>query len=252
MPGKPVVLITGCSSGFGLETAREVFETNTLGTIATTQAVLPLFRERKGRGRRQCHPECDLDAASLALRLHGQQNGCERLHRILARELKPFQVGVSLVRPGRAPETSFGDNARSRMPGGIHDAYADLAKTIFEELGKSSAVTRPLDAAQAVGRGRPIPPARSVLPRGPTLWRWRGRPQTEVPIPNKRVAPVTGANQGVGLPVAKELVAHGLTVLVGSRNFERGEAAAKVRVALLGPDDPSGTFTRWENVNIPW
>ena len=44
---------------------------------------------------------------------------------------------------------------------------------------------------------------------------------------NKRIALVTGANQGVGLQVAKELVANGLTVLVGSRNFERGEAAAK-------------------------
>jgi NAD(P)-dependent dehydrogenase (short-subunit alcohol dehydrogenase family) len=44
---------------------------------------------------------------------------------------------------------------------------------------------------------------------------------------SERVALVTGANQGVGLQVAKELVASGLTVLVGSRNFERGEAAAK-------------------------
>jgi NAD(P)-dependent dehydrogenase (short-subunit alcohol dehydrogenase family) len=43
----------------------------------------------------------------------------------------------------------------------------------------------------------------------------------------KRIALVTGANQGVGLRVAKELVADGVTVLVGSRNFERGEAAAK-------------------------
>jgi NAD(P)-dependent dehydrogenase (short-subunit alcohol dehydrogenase family) len=43
---------------------------------------------------------------------------------------------------------------------------------------------------------------------------------------NKRVALVTGANQGVGLQVAKELVANGVTVLVGSRNFERGAAAA--------------------------
>src|SRR5579863_3334151 len=42
-----------------------------------------------------------------------------------------------------------------------------------------------------------------------------------------RIALVTGANQGVGLQVAKELVANGLTVLVGSRNFERGEAAAR-------------------------
>jgi NAD(P)-dependent dehydrogenase (short-subunit alcohol dehydrogenase family) len=44
---------------------------------------------------------------------------------------------------------------------------------------------------------------------------------------SKRVAMVTGANQGVGFQVAKELVANGLTVLVGSRNFERGEAAAE-------------------------
>ena len=44
---------------------------------------------------------------------------------------------------------------------------------------------------------------------------------------DNRVALVTGANQGVGFQVAKELVAHRLTVLVGSRNFERGEVAAK-------------------------
>jgi NAD(P)-dependent dehydrogenase (short-subunit alcohol dehydrogenase family) len=44
---------------------------------------------------------------------------------------------------------------------------------------------------------------------------------------NKRVALVTGANQGIGLQVAKDLVAKGLTVLVGSRSLERGEAAAK-------------------------
>jgi NAD(P)-dependent dehydrogenase (short-subunit alcohol dehydrogenase family) len=44
---------------------------------------------------------------------------------------------------------------------------------------------------------------------------------------DKRVALITGANQGVGLQVAKELVANGLSVLVGSRDFARGEAAAK-------------------------
>jgi NAD(P)-dependent dehydrogenase (short-subunit alcohol dehydrogenase family) len=44
---------------------------------------------------------------------------------------------------------------------------------------------------------------------------------------HERIALVTGANQGVGFQVAKELVKHGVTVLVGSRNLERGEAAAK-------------------------
>src|ERR1700761_6756686 len=45
-------------------------------------------------------------------------------------------------------------------------------------------------------------------------------------MPDKRIALVTGANQGVGRQVAKELVANGLTVLLGSRNFARGEVAA--------------------------
>jgi len=46
-------------------------------------------------------------------------------------------------------------------------------------------------------------------------------------MPDKRIALITGANQGVGFQVAKELVGHGVTVLVGSRNLERGVAAAK-------------------------
>jgi len=44
---------------------------------------------------------------------------------------------------------------------------------------------------------------------------------------DKRIALVTGANQGVGFQVAKALVTNGVTALVGSRNFERGEAVAK-------------------------
>ena len=46
-------------------------------------------------------------------------------------------------------------------------------------------------------------------------------------MPDTSVALVTGANQGIGLQIAKDLAAHGFTVLVGSRNLERGEAAAR-------------------------
>ena len=49
---------------------------------------------------------------------------------------------------------------------------------------------------------------------------------------DKLVALVTGANQGIGLQIAKELAAHGFTVLVGSRNLVRGEAAANA----VGPN----------------
>jgi NAD(P)-dependent dehydrogenase (short-subunit alcohol dehydrogenase family) len=46
-------------------------------------------------------------------------------------------------------------------------------------------------------------------------------------VQDKPVALVTGANQGIGLQIAKDLVAQGFTVLVGSRNLDRGEAAAR-------------------------
>ncbi len=48
----------------------------------------------------------------------------------------------------------------------------------------------------------------------------------------KLVALVTGANQGIGLQIAKDLTANGFIVLVGSRNLERGQIAAKE----IGPE----------------
>lgn len=44
---------------------------------------------------------------------------------------------------------------------------------------------------------------------------------------DERIALVTGGNQGIGLQIAEDLVAHGLTVLVGSRDLAKGEAAAR-------------------------
>ncbi len=45
-------------------------------------------------------------------------------------------------------------------------------------------------------------------------------------MPDKRVAMVTGANKGIGLQIAKDLARNGFTVLVGSRDLERGRSAA--------------------------
>lgn len=61
---------------------------------------------------------------------------------------------------------------------------------------------------------------------------------------NKPVALVTGANQGIGLQIAKELAAKSYTVLVGSRDLARGEEAAKTidgdaRALQLDVTDPA-------------
>jgi NAD(P)-dependent dehydrogenase (short-subunit alcohol dehydrogenase family) len=65
-----------------------------------------------------------------------------------------------------------------------------------------------------------------------------------------RIALVTGANQGVGFQVAKELVAAGLTVLLGSRDLAKGEAAARqigaipIRIDLTDAASISGAADR--------
>ena len=46
---------------------------------------------------------------------------------------------------------------------------------------------------------------------------------------DKPVALVTGANQGIGLQIAKDLAVHGFTVLVGSRNFENAAGGREER-----------------------
>lgn len=42
-----------------------------------------------------------------------------------------------------------------------------------------------------------------------------------------------------------------LNSYAGTESLEDGSREV-VRLALLGSDAPTGTFTRWENVAIPW
>ncbi|GAB4044626.1 SDR family NAD(P)-dependent oxidoreductase [Spirosoma jeollabukense] len=51
--------------------------------------------------------------------------------------------------------------------------------------------------------------------------------QQEQSTQERLIALVTGANQGIGLEIAKALSANGYIVLVGSRNFTKGQVAAQ-------------------------
>ena len=142
----------GALEGTSMETARDVFDTNTLGTMAVTQAVLPQFRQRKAGVIVNVTSSVTLRPLPLLSVYTASKAAVNAFTESLALELHQFNVRVSLVMPGRAPETRFGENAQPRIQGGIPEAYAGLAQSVFVRWQQSSAVTRALDVAEAVWR----------------------------------------------------------------------------------------------------
>ena len=136
--------------GTSMDDIREVFETNTLGTIAMTQALLPQFRQRRAGVIVNVTSSVTYRPFPLLAVYSASKAAVNAFSESLALELAPFDVRVRLVLPGRAPETRFGENARTRMQDGIPDAYADLAQNVFAEWGKATATTKARDVAEAV------------------------------------------------------------------------------------------------------
>jgi len=149
--------------GTSMATAREVFETNTFGTMAMIQAVLPQFRQRKAGVIVNVTSSVTLRSLPLLSVYTASKAAVNAFTESLALELEPFNIRVRLVLPGRAPETRFGENARPRMQAGIPEAYAGLAQSVFAGWAQSSEITtRALDVAEAVWRAvnDPACPAR--------------------------------------------------------------------------------------------
>ena len=117
--------------GTPMANAREVFETNTLGTMAVTQAVLPQFRQRKAGVIVNVTSSVTLRSLPLLSVYTASKAAVNAFTESLALELEPFGIRVRLVLPGRAPDTQFGNNARARMKDGFPEAYANLAQSIM-------------------------------------------------------------------------------------------------------------------------
>lgn len=156
-----------------IATVRELFETNTIGTIALTQAVLPQFRQRKAGVVVNVTSSVTLKALPLIAAYRASKAAVNAFTESIALELEQFGVRVRLVLPGRAPETRFGDNARTRMHGFDHEAYADLAKSVFAKFADtSSPVTRAQDVAEAVWRAATDPSSPMRIPAGADAEAW--------------------------------------------------------------------------------
>ncbi len=153
--------------GVSMSMAREVFETNTLGTIAMTKAVLPQFRERRSGVVVNVTSSVTLRPLPLLSVYTASKAAVNAFTESLALELEQFGVRVRLVIPGRAPDTSFGDNARARMGMNIPEGHAELAAQVFARFQQSTEqVTRAQDVAEAVWRAATDPSCPMRLPAG--------------------------------------------------------------------------------------
>ena len=152
--------------GVPMATAREIFGTNTLGTIAMTQAVLPQFRERRSGVVVNVTSTVTLRPLPLLSVYTASKAAVNAFTESLALELEPFGVRVRVVLPGRAPETRFGENARPRMAAGFPEPYRELAQRVFAGWQQDALVTRAADVAEAVWRAATDPASPMRIPAG--------------------------------------------------------------------------------------
>jgi NAD(P)-dependent dehydrogenase (short-subunit alcohol dehydrogenase family) len=135
-----------------MHTVREVFETNTLGVMAMTQAVLPAFRTRRAGVVVNVTSSATLAPMPLVATYTASKMAIEGFTASLAFELEAFNVRVKLVQPGYAPTTRFAHNGGARMAGLLPEPYLPLAQQVFAALGTQSVFTKEADVASAVWR----------------------------------------------------------------------------------------------------
>jgi NAD(P)-dependent dehydrogenase (short-subunit alcohol dehydrogenase family) len=133
-----------------MATVRDIFETNTFGMMAMTQAVLPQFRARRSGLVVNVTSSTTLAPMPLVAAYTASKTAIEGFTASLAFELEAFNIRVKLVEPGYGPGTRFTENGAQRMQGLIPEAYAPFAQSIFATLGDQAAVTTASDVAEAV------------------------------------------------------------------------------------------------------
>lgn len=129
---------------------RKVFETNTLGVMAMTQAVIPQMRERRSGMIVNVTSSATLAPMPLAAAYTASKQAIEGFTGSLAHELQHFNVRAKLVEPGYAPTTRFAQNTSVRVEDLIPQAYADFAAPIFQAFAQPAATTKETDVAEAV------------------------------------------------------------------------------------------------------
>ncbi len=130
-----------------MTTVRELFETNTFGVMAMTQAVVPQMRQRRSGVVVNVTSSVTLAAMPLAAAYTASKAAIEGFTGSLALELGFFGVRAKLVEPGYGPGTQFTSNGVHRMAGLIPEEYQPFAAPVFDGFQTPGPHTTPEDGA---------------------------------------------------------------------------------------------------------
>lgn len=155
--GKIDVLVN--NAGIGLFSAfevtpdaaiRELFETNTFGVMAMTQAVIPLMRLAGAGTIINVTSSVCFAGMPLVAPYAASKFAIEGFTEALFYELDSVGLRVKLVEPGYGPDTRFTANAGERMYGLVSPAYATYANQLMAQWANPGAVTQAHEVAEAV------------------------------------------------------------------------------------------------------
>ncbi|SMH56987.1 Short-chain dehydrogenase [Mesorhizobium australicum] len=159
--------VVGAFEATPMSHVRKVFETNTFGVMAMTQAVIPQFRERRSGVVVNVTSSVTLASMPLAAAYTASKLAITGFTGSLAHELGAFDVRVKLVEPGYAPTTRFSQNTQVRVEDLIPQAYAAYAQPIFAEFASPALVTKETDVAEAVWEAANDMTGQLHFPAGP-------------------------------------------------------------------------------------
>ncbi len=142
--------VVGAFEATPLSHIRNIFETNTFGVMAMTQAVIPQMRTRKAGTIINVTSSVTLAPFPLAAAYTASKQAIEGFTGSLAHELEYFNIRIKLVEPGYAPTTRFTQNTQIRVEDLIPESYADFAAPIFRQFAQPAMTTREIDVAETV------------------------------------------------------------------------------------------------------
>lgn len=129
---------------------RRIFDTNSFGVMAMTQALIPQMRERGAGTIVNVTSSVTLASFPLAAAYTASKQAIEGFSGSLAQELGHFGIRVKLIEPGYAPTTNFTANAIIPLDQLLPGAYADFARPILTQFAKPALTTLESDVAEAV------------------------------------------------------------------------------------------------------